>query len=170
MFIVFFVIGLWQVEVSDGSSFSWKNLIGSSKLLFGGIMLLLMWLLTSAGHILLPIVMRSFIIFGKVGEENSGLFSHSRIGVIPKICVRKSMMLHGAVWRDYVHLWVTYMKLLVWQVHSWVQWDSQSWLGVVPTAVARFVIISMAQKNMFCGIALHNFRYLINQITSWSVS
>ena len=33
-----------------------------------------------------------------------------------------------------------------------------------------FVIISMAQKNMFCGIALRNFRYLINQITSWSVS
>ena len=68
---------------------------------FGGIMQLSMWLLTSAGHILLPIVMRSFIIFGKVGDENS------------EICARKSMMLHGAVWRGYVHLWATYMKLLV---------------------------------------------------------
>eukprot|EP00434_Breviolum_minutum_P037593 symbB.v1.2.033338.t1/scaffold4118.1/size44342/1 len=86
------------------------------KVDFRNYLQLSMWLLTSAGHILLPIVMRSFIIFGKVGNESSGRFSHSRIGVIPKICARKSMMLHSAVWRGYVHLWATYMKWYnIWQ-------------------------------------------------------
>ena len=60
---------------------------------------------------------RSHAVFKDANQEKGPIEDsvHQALETIAQFSKfdRKSMMLHGAVWRCYVHLWATYMKLLV---------------------------------------------------------